>query len=98
MDQIRQALAIGKQEPSKFSYLVLLLEHIYWFATLTLDRNLSAWIAEEALRVADEVEYPERSVLESYGAWAHALSSGCYHDAIEMLNRTIGLEKERRRI
>ena len=93
---IQQALAIGREESSKFSYLIVLLEHTYWYAVLLSDPKLSAWIAEEALRVLEELDSPERNVFQSYAAWPHALATGQFEDAIETLERTVRIEKSMR--
>jgi tetratricopeptide (TPR) repeat protein len=60
---------------------------------LVSDAKLSAWIAEEALRVLDELDPPERHIFESYAAWPHALATGQFEDAIETLEKTVRIEK-----
>jgi tetratricopeptide (TPR) repeat protein len=98
LECIQQALAIAKQEPSKFTYLVLLLEHVCWFGALMSDSRLSLWMFQEAMRLADEIEYAERNVVESYGAWPRAIATGEYQDALEKLETLIDFEKKRRSI
>jgi class 3 adenylate cyclase len=100
VDNVRRALAIGKEEPSKFAYLVLLLDHACWLGALISDHKLFLSMLQEAQRVADEIEYAERDLVESYAAWPRAVASGAYQDGIAALEGLIaieqGLEKGRR--
>jgi class 3 adenylate cyclase/tetratricopeptide (TPR) repeat protein/ribosomal protein L40E len=95
LDCIRQALTIGKHEPSKFSYLALLWDQACWLGTLMSDPRSSLSMVQEAMRVAEEIEYAERNVVEACAAWPRAVTSGVYKDSIETLEWLVGFEKDR---
>jgi tetratricopeptide (TPR) repeat protein len=65
---IQRALTFGKEQSSKFSYLIVLVEHTYWFPVLLRDLKLATWIGDEALRLLDELDPPDRHVFEAYAA------------------------------
>ena len=95
---IQQALAFGKEQSNKFSYLIGLLEHTYWFPVLVRDLKLATSIADEALRLLDELDPPDRRVFEAYAAWPRALATGQFVDAIDTLDQVFRFEKDRREL
>jgi tetratricopeptide (TPR) repeat protein len=74
------------------------LEHTYWFPVLVRDLKLATSIADEASRLLDELDPPDRQVFEAYAAWPRALAGGQFEDAIETLHQAFRFEKDRREL